>query len=165
MPIDVVAIEQWKRVRTDRDDLSGNVKIRLFLLGGHVTQEHNEISKQVGILGSELLILFALRRSGSASELRPTDLLKSLLVPSATMARHLNQLEKLKLVKRRNNPNDRRGYLFKLTLRGMQVADKALEISHKTSFIDTALSSFTKKEKAALDQMLAKLLSKADAPR
>lgn len=159
MPNDILAIEQWKRTPSDRDRLLGNIKIRLFLLGATVAQEHDRISKQFGILGSEMLILFALRRSGGSLELRPTDLFKSLLLPSATMARHLRRLEKLRLIKRRNNPNDRRGFLFGLTSRGIEVADRALKLASSLSAVHSALVAMRKNDRVVLDRLLADLLT------
>src|SRR5262249_56223890 len=66
-------------------------------------------------------------RRGEPYQLSPGALLHATLVTSGTMTNRIDQLEKARLVRRRADPQDRRGVLVTLTSRGATVADAALD--------------------------------------
>jgi DNA-binding MarR family transcriptional regulator len=58
--------------------------------------------------------------------LRPTDILKMHSVTSGTATYRIDQLTKQELAERIADPTDRRGYLIRLTPRGLKIVDAVL---------------------------------------
>lgn len=77
----------------------------------------------------EFDVLATLRRAGNPYRLSPTELFDSMMVSSGTMTNRLQSLEKKKLIKRVDNPDDKRSLLVELTSKGIDLIDKAM-ISH-----------------------------------
>ena len=83
----------------------------------------------VSIGGLEVLAM--LLRSGEPYRLTPTELSDELLLSSGAMTHRLDRLEKQGLVKRRANPDDRRGYQITLTKQGLSMVEDALSAQYE----------------------------------
>ena len=79
-----------------------------------------------GVKLNEVLLLLALRRMAPTYSLRPTDILKMHSVTSGTVTYRIDQLIKQDLAERIPDPDDKRGYLIRLTQRGRAVVDKVM---------------------------------------
>ena len=149
---------EWKNQRPDLDAPIQRIRARLVLLGAMIARDNHLVAQTHGINGSEMRILYALRRSGPPFQLRPTDLQNALLVPSPTVTRQLDRLEQLGLVERKPDARDRRVYGVALTEPGFEIADAALSEGVNASTLSGALRRLSDEDRNALDQLLESLL-------
>ncbi len=105
-------------------------------------------------------LLAALRRAGAPYELNPTELTRATMLSSGGTTKRLDRLAEAGLVERRDDPDDRRGTLVRLTRRGKRVIDRAVE-SHIQNEA-RLLRSFTPSELRTLDALLRKLLKELE---
>ena len=152
------ALGDWKNQRPDLDPPIQRIRARLVLLGSMIARDNHLVAQKHGITGSEMRILYALRRSGPPFQLRPTDLQNALLVPSPTVTRQVDRLEQLGLVARAPDARDRRVYGVQLTDRGVEIADAALTEGVNSSMLSAALRSLSVEDRDVLDQLLESLL-------
>lgn len=82
--------------------------------------------EKAGLKLNEMLLLLALRRLGEPYCLRPTDITRMHSVTSGTVTYRIDQLTKQDLAERIADPDDRRGYLIKLTPRGLSIINKLI---------------------------------------
>ena len=101
-------------------------------------------------------VLATLRRGGAPYRLTPTALYKALLLTSGAMTNRLDVLERAGLVKRLPDPNDRRGTLIELTVRGKELIDKAI-VAHMAGEA-SIISHLTADEQRLLARLLKKIL-------
>jgi DNA-binding MarR family transcriptional regulator len=149
-------LAQWHRERPDLDVVALGLYGRLFRvvhLSGDVLSEglaHH------GLQRGWFDLLVALRRAGAPYELNPTQLMRATMLSSSGMTKRLDRMEEAGLVERRPDPRDRRGTLVRLTRRGRNVADKAVEthIANEERLLDP----LTAAECRTLDGLLRKLL-------
>ena len=102
-------------------------------------------------------VLGALRFAGPKQQLSPTPLFKGLMLSSAGITSRLDRLERRGDVKRKRDPDDRRGALVELTDTGREVFDQA--VSANTGREKELLANLTKQEQRALAGLLKKLLA------
>jgi len=112
-------------------DLPGNlriqsVRVRMRQFGVFIAMEHDEIGSDLGISGTEVRVLMALRRAGAPFRMRPTDLVESLVAPSSSMARQLEHLAGRGFIRRVAAKSDGRVSAVALTRAGISAADRAL---------------------------------------
>ncbi len=103
----------------------------------------------------EFDVLATLRRSGSPYELNPKHLRQSMMVTSATMTHRLDKLEERGLVRRNNDPSDRRGIIVRLTGDGKRLVDVALEAHLETEA--RLLTHLSQRDQTTLARLLRKL--------
>ena len=77
------------------------------------------------------------------------------------MTKRLDRLEQARLVRRRPDPNDRRGTLVRLTARGKDLVDRILP-AHLANE-ERLLAPLTRTERRTLDELLRKLLPALEA--
>ncbi len=110
-----------------------------------------------GIQSGDFEVLASLRASGEPYELSPTNICRSIIISSGGLTKILNRLQKLKLIKRIRNKNDNRSSLVRLTTKGKDVIEKAMDIVLDTEKI--LFSNLTKKEQKQLYELLNKLIT------
>ncbi len=106
-------------------------------------------------------MLSALRRQGPPYQLSPGALLRATLVTSGTMTNRIDRLAEGGLVTRLPDPQDKRGVLVQLSVRGKSVADAAL-----TDLLDQEhglLASLNDAQREQLASLLRMLLTPLDA--
>lgn len=134
-----VLVSQWSNELQGLDVSGFNLLIRIRRLA---MLQDERLAKRAGTFGvklNEALLLLALRRVGPGYCLRPTDILKMHSVTSGTVTYRIDQLTNQDLAERIPDPVDRRGYLVRLTDRGMAIADSIIKDS--STFAATVLSS------------------------
>ena len=117
----------WQAERPDLDTEPLQVLSRVSRLARHLDRARRAAFAAHGLAAWEFDVLSALRRQGEPYQLSPGALLRATLVTSGTMTNRIDQLEKAGLVRRRADPQDRRGVLVTLTSRGATVADATLD--------------------------------------
>lgn len=116
-----------------------------------------QVSRAVGLSVGDLHVLLALRRSGSA--MRPTDLFRELLITSGAITKRLDRLVAQHLIERVAAVSDRRSGPVKLTARGTQVADKAMDRIGKSLAAIVQASGLSAAQLRTIDDGFRKLLA------
>jgi DNA-binding MarR family transcriptional regulator len=149
-------LAQWRRERPDLDVAPLGVYGRLFRV---VQLSDDELAKGLAQYGPQqgwFDLLAALRRAGAPYELNPTSLMRATLLSSSGMTKRLDRMEEAGLIERRPDPNDRRGTLVRLTRRGKNVIDRAVETHVGNE--ERLLGVLTAAERRTLDRLLKRLL-------
>ncbi|MDX6391268.1 MAG: hypothetical protein QOJ73_2331 [Streptosporangiaceae bacterium] len=121
---DIVAA--WHAERPDLDVEPLQVLSRISRLARHLDRARRTAFASHDLEPWEFDMLSALRRQGPPYQLTPGALLRATLVTSGTMTNRIDRLADAGLVRRRPDPQDRRGVLVTLTAEGQQRADEAL---------------------------------------
>jgi DNA-binding MarR family transcriptional regulator len=129
-------VDQWQRERPDLDMRAFSLTLRITGLAMLIGQFGEQVAKKLGLRYSEMLLLHALRREGAPYVLRPTDILKLLKVTSGTVTYRVDRLEKMGVVRRIPDPEDRRSMMIQLTAAGMKRIDEAVKITVEQAAID-----------------------------
>jgi DNA-binding MarR family transcriptional regulator len=150
-------LAQWQRERPDLNMAPLGLFGRLFrvvhLADAVLGRELGRHDLQPGWFD----LLATLRRAGAPYELNPTKLMRATLLSSGGTTKRLDRLEEAGLIERRPDPVDRRGTLVRLTHRGEEVIDRAIE-THVANE-ERLLSALAPTERRALDDLLRTLLS------
>ena len=155
-------IEDFESERPDLDPEIQGIRTRLLSIGARISRDSHRLARTVGLSGPELRVLYTLRRTGPPYEMRPTDLFEALLVPSGTMTRQIDRLERMGYVERNDDPNDRRGARVRLTERGFVIADDLLTVSVRDSRVSEAVRRLSADERTTLARILKLLLIAID---
>lgn len=123
-------------------DLSGFlIGAVLMRMGRIVEKNFSELcSSRFGIIGPEMILLFALRRTGPPYAARPAHLKRLLLLTSGAVTKQIDRLSGKGLVERRPDPATLNGQLISLTDAGRALADQAVSMLARES---VAVSAFT----------------------
>jgi DNA-binding MarR family transcriptional regulator len=119
-------VAAWQAERPDLDVRPMQVLSRISRLARHLDRERRSAFAAHDLETWEFDVLAALRRQGPPYELSPGALLRATLVTSGTMTNRIKGLEKAGLVRRRPDPQDKRGALVTLTAVGQSRVDAAL---------------------------------------
>ena len=119
-------VAAWQAERPDLDVRPMQVLSRVSRLARHLDRERRSAFAAHDLESWEFDVLSALRRQGSPYELSPGALLRATLVTSGTMTNRIDRLEEAGLVRRRPDPQDKRGVLVTLTAVGQSRVDAAL---------------------------------------
>ena len=151
---------QWHRERPDLDLSNFLLSIYLMRLGRVIEHAFDVMCrKRYGISGSDMRVLFALRRGGRPYAQRPTDLFRALLVTSGAVTKKVDRLAELDLVERMPDPDNQGGFLVHLTRKGQQVAEDGVEQVACQSILAPAMTQFTKAEQMAGSQFALRTLA------
>ena len=103
------------------------VVVRIQLLAKLLKQRTNRALEEHDLKHWEYDVLSVLRRQGEPFELPATDIAHSALLTSGAMTTRIDGLEERGLVRRRRNRSDRRSVLVRLTPKGLDLVDRAIE--------------------------------------
>lgn len=117
---------EWQRERPDVDASPLHVLSRVSRLARHLDRERRSAFQSHDLEQWSFDVLAALRRTGVPYELTPGTLLQQTLVTSGAMTNRLDRLEDAGFVRRRPDPDDRRGVLVRLTPSGKRRVDACL---------------------------------------
>lgn len=157
------AVAQWRAEFPDWDLRPMEILGRMAETWSVIDREHlTPLFVSFGLQGGEFDVLATLRRSGPPYELTPTELFEVTMTSSGGMTARLDRLERKGLVKRRQNPDDRRGVLVGLTEDGVALVEKTVKahLANEARIVD-CLSDAEKEQFSAL---LSKLLAAAQQP-
>jgi DNA-binding MarR family transcriptional regulator len=119
-------VAAWQAERPDLDVQPLQVLSRVSRLARHLDRARRSAFAGHSLEPWEFDVLSALRREGPPYELSPGALLRTTLVTSGTMTNRVDRLEQAGLVRRRPDPEDKRGVLVTLTAAGQTQVDAAL---------------------------------------
>ena len=152
----------WGETRPDLGVGALQVTARLSRIGPHLARRQEEVFGRFGLSRGEVGALSALRISGPPYQLSPTRLAKGLMLSSAGVTSRIDRLERRGLVRRLDDPDDRRGVIIELTDQGRQVVDDAvaaLAISDRQ-----LLDRLDPEEVEQLEGLLRKVLALLELP-
>jgi DNA-binding MarR family transcriptional regulator len=149
-------VKQWADTFPDLDISAMAVIGRISRISRHIDQGLQNKYSEFNLLAGEFDVLASLRRSGPPYQLTPTELFNVLMLSSGAMTNRLDRLEDAGLIKRRPNPDDRRGLLVSLTEKGIELMDKAYPAHIANE--EELLSALTISERELLIALLRKLL-------
>jgi DNA-binding MarR family transcriptional regulator len=97
-----------------------------MLLAADLDEPVRQCLRELGLTTAEFDVLVTLRRAGAPYRMKPTELMRSLLLSSGGTSNVLNQLANRGLVVREPDPEDGRGTQIRLTDEGVPAAEKAV---------------------------------------
>lgn len=150
-------VDQWRRERPDVDPGVMASVGRLLRVAGLISAELDIFTAEHGINRGEADVLMTLRRAGEPFRLSPSVLARSLLVTPGGMTARLDRLEREGLIRRLRSSEDRRAIEVELTKAARKRIDAILPAHIANE--ERLMSALTKRERADLDRLLAKLLA------
>lgn len=153
--VDVI-LEQWKRQRPDLDVEPMGLTGRLGRIARHLTHEIEQVFALHGLNMANFDVLATLRRAGPPYRLSPGELLANTMVTSGTMTNRIDQLVKVGLVERLQNPEDGRSVLVALSPKGLKKIDAA--VTDHVANLERLTSGLNDSEFKRLDRLLDRFL-------
>jgi DNA-binding MarR family transcriptional regulator len=152
----------WDEARPDFGVGALQVTARLSRIGAHLARRQEAVFGRFGLGRGEVGALSALRIAGPPNRLSPTHLAKGLMLSSAGVTSRIDRLERRGLVRRLDDPNDRRGVLIELTDEGREIVDAAVAANSTSD--RQLLERLEPDEIAQLEAILRKLLGGLELP-
>ena len=118
-------LEQWASERPDLDASPIGIFGRISRIDRLFEQSMAEFLRPFGLTLGLFDVLAALRRIGEPFQAMPSDLAAMTMLTSGGMTGRLDQLEKLDLVLRVPDPDDRRVMMAQLSPKGRDLIDPA----------------------------------------
>ena len=149
-------LEVWSRELPDLDLATEGIIQRLKKIARFVNRAQQETLDAFGLSHGEWKVLMHLRYAGPPYRGKPGKLAKRLDLSSGAMTNRLDNMEARALIRRLDDPDDRRGVLVELTDEGRQLWDAAVAAqAEKESTVAGALDDA---EKRRLNDLLRRLM-------
>lgn len=132
------------------------VGARLLVLGKLMEKRLDDCLEPYGIQLWGFDVLASLRRSGAPFSQTPTELMRTCFLTSGAVTNRVNRLEKIGLVKRRSDPEDRRSVRVVLTEAGQKLVENAFD--DRVKGMHAVFNALSEEERETLTALLRKLL-------
>jgi DNA-binding MarR family transcriptional regulator len=152
----------WLEARPDFEVGALKVTARLSRIGPLLAKRQEAVFSRFGLSRGEVGALSALRLAAPPHRLSPTRLGKGLMLSSAGVTSRIDRLERRGLVRRLDDPDDRRGVIVELTDEGLEVVDAA--VAALTVSDRELLERLEPDEAAQLEGLLRKFLAGLELP-
>lgn len=119
-----LALAGWRREQPELDLRPAEVFERIIRISRAVEKEAEALCGDFGITYWAFTVLVALRRSGQAYRLTPTELYRAGMVSSGGMTKRLVSLEGDGYIERVPAEQDRRSTYVRLTTKGRRLVDE-----------------------------------------
>jgi len=149
-------IAEWRRERPDLDPAPMGIIGRIGRLSRMLDAALLDVFNAYSVTSGEFEVLTALRRAGVPYQLSPTELSRAMLLSPGAVTNRLDRLEQAGLVRRTNDPADRRSTIVMLTQQGVVLIEEAIGAHFANEH--RLLESLTAAEQAQLVVLLRKLL-------
>ena len=156
------SVDSWRATWPDVDPEVFAVIARLLRAGRHVEAAIEHIAQSKGLLGGDVVVLGALRRSGVPYESTPTALKRLLWISLPGLKKRLDRLESLGFITRSGNTRDGRGLVVRATAKGVALVDDMVARSPERAW--TVLRAMPPADLAQLSARLRAFLAPLDAP-
>jgi DNA-binding MarR family transcriptional regulator len=153
-------LDQWAEERPELDTSLLRLGARIVRLSRFLDRAAAEHLAPWELSEGEQNVLAALRRAGAPYELTPTELYRSLLVSSGAMTNRLDRLEEAGLLVRTPDPDDRRRTRVRLTERGRELVDAAMD-AHREA-LEGIFDGLTPAEADQLEDLLRGVLRRLE---
>ena len=149
-------LDVWSRELPELDLETEGIIERIHQLERFVDRAVQETLEAFELSHGEWKVLANLRRAGPPYRGKPGKLANRLDLSSGAMTNRLDNMERRGLVRRLDDPDDRRGVIVELTEEGKQLWDAAVGAqAEKESLVDSALGE---REKRELNELLRRLM-------
>ena len=148
--------QAWRHEYPALDTRAMAPLIRLARLGILIESFQHEVLEPFELTPSDYSVLAALRRHGKPYALNPSQLYTRLQRSSGGMTKILKRLESRDLVRRTDNPDDRRGSLIALTRSGLRLQDRIFSAFLAAS--QDLLAPLSARDRRDADRSLKKVL-------
>lgn len=151
-------ISDWATQRPDIDCGGKAVICRILRCFSNVISALEKSFKPLGITPTIFSILVTIRRRGPQAEIAVKKIMEEVLVTSGGMSNLINKLIGLELITKRKaiEEEDARSAFIKLTPKGLDLIDKAMEI--QAACERKLTQEFSDTEKHQLSELLKKML-------
>jgi len=147
---------EWAHERPDLNFRHLPTLGRIIRVSAHLRERMDRWLAPFGLSWEIFDLLVSLRRAGTRSGMRPTDLYKACILSSGATTNRINRAETLGYVTRCPDPQDGRATRIALTPLGVATADRALVEHHV--HMQRISDLLTAGEQAQLAGLLRKLL-------
>jgi DNA-binding MarR family transcriptional regulator len=154
-------LQQWAQEHPQKDVSSLSVVVRLQLLNKLLQRQTTAALSRHGLKHWEYDVLSVLRRQGEPFELPATEIARAAMLTTGAMTTRINGLEARGLVRRRKSKDDGRSVRVRLTIRGRQLIDFAIDT--RLDQADEALANISTNDKKRLAADLRRLLLEFDS--
>jgi DNA-binding MarR family transcriptional regulator len=149
-------LEVWGRELPDLDLETEGIVERIHRLERFVDRAMQETLEAFDLSHGEWKVLANLRRAGPPYRGKPGKLAKRVDLSSGAMTNRLDNMESRGLIRRLDDPDDRRGVIIELTEEGKRLWDATVSVqAEKESLVDSALGE---REKQQLNDLLRRLM-------
>jgi len=154
-------LEVWGRELPALDLETEGIVERIFKLERQLDRSMRETLENYDLNQGEWRLMGHLRYSGPPYRGKPGKLAKHLGLSSGAMTNRLDNMEERDLVRRLDDPDDRRGVLVELTDKGQRVWEETVGAqAQKETLVASALGE---DEKRRLNELLRRLMNAFDA--
>ncbi len=153
-------LERWASLQPEFDLEAAQVVDRMGRIALHLSRWQEEAFGRHGLNRGEVGVLSALRAAEAPYRLSPTRLHRLLMLSSAGITSRLDRLERRGLIRRVDDPYDRRGVLIELTETGSRLVDAA--VAANLEIQKQLLSELSPRELSTLGRLLRKLQSSVE---
>ncbi|WP_191090121.1 MarR family winged helix-turn-helix transcriptional regulator [Histidinibacterium aquaticum] len=150
-------VREWRRERPDFDAGPIGVFARILRLSGALSQRTKAWLDEEGLSWEAFSLIVTLRRQGAPYRMRPSSIIRESLLTSGAVTNRIDRVEKLGLVERAPDPDDRRAVSVQLTEAGLEKADAA--IAAHVSHLHEVLEPLGEEQLEDLDRLLTAALS------
>lgn len=155
-------LDQWQKARPDLDAGPMAVVFRIKRLARLFERETARNFAAHGLEPAEFSVLATLRRTDPPHRMSAGKLGHALMLASGSTTNRIDRLEASGLIRRVDDPNDRRGVLVELTALGLRRVEAAVE--HHLEIERTMISALTEPQQEQLVGLLRKLVVSLDTP-
>jgi DNA-binding MarR family transcriptional regulator len=149
-------LEIWARELPELDLETEGIVERIHRLERFVDRAMQETLDAFDVSHGEWKVLANLRRAGPPYRGKPGKLAKRLDLSSGAMTNRLDNMEERGLLRRLDDPDDRRGVIVELTDEGKRLWDDTVAAqAEKESIVSSALGD---REKRELNELLRRLM-------
>jgi DNA-binding MarR family transcriptional regulator len=149
-------IAQWNRERPEVDVSPMQVVGRILRAARYLDAALEDVFRKYELDFGLFDVLATLRRSGPPYALAPRALNRWCMLSSGAMTKRLDRLERLGLIARKADPNDRRGVQVVLSAAGLELVDEVVVAHVKNE--ERLLATLSDEERADLAGLLRQLL-------
>lgn len=149
-------VEQWSRERPEMDLSAMETIGRILRAARHINSRLNVAFAKYGLDFGLFDVLASLRRQGAPYQLPPSELKRWCMLTSGAMTKRIDRLERSGLIKRKDDPSDRRGVIIELTADGLAMTSEVV-VAHVANEREI-LRALTKKQQRDLAELLRPLL-------
>ena len=148
--------DDWSEERPDLDSEAMGIVLRIQALEKILGDQVSDRLRRHGLQWWQYDVLSALRRQGKPYRMAATELAEAGMLTSGAMTNRIDRLEQKGLVRRLQDPQDRRRVLVELTSEGHERVDNATEARFEIAA--AAVSGLDRKRRRQLSNLLRSLL-------
>jgi DNA-binding MarR family transcriptional regulator len=149
-------LEIWLREIPELDARVEGIVDRILIVNKYLRRTHDETLEQLGLTWGDAQLLSSLRYSGAPYRSTPGRLGAELGLSSGAVTARLDKMEEAELIRRRPDPDDRRGVVVELTDRGKERWETSIAVQmEKESIVSATLDE---RDQDLLNDLLRRLL-------